>query len=147
MKDIRIIRLRTFDKFAERIDGASPNQYRSFSYYDTIEVFPVEHTGKHPFKSAYDKIQSIRKESEKQYQSQQIILAMTDTNKDGICCSSNCCTNDFWCNKAGKPLLFMTMINVALSDSKTNGSPSIDVAINRIKKSFCRKRIFIVPNI
>ncbi len=143
MKDIRIIRLRTFDKFAERIDGASPNQYRSFSYYDTIEVFPVEHTGKHPFKSAYDKIQSIRKESEKQYQSQQIILAMTDTNKDGICCSSNCCTNDFWCNKAGKPLLFMTMINVALSDSKTNGSPSIDVAINRIKKVFAGKEYLL----
>ena len=87
MKDIRIIRLRTFDKFAERIDGASPNQYRSFSYYDTIEVFPVEHTGKHPFKSAYDKIQSIRKESEKQYQSQQIILANIQMVSDRFKCT------------------------------------------------------------
>lgn len=127
LRDIRIVQLKHF--YGNR-SGSENGGLHTFSYFNEVEVLPVSKSGGNDscgnsqptLMSAYSALEECLKESlGSTYHSQQTLIAISGDKTEAEMED----TKDFWSNN--KAWLFLTMINVPLSETLRN-------AANHIKK-------------
>lgn len=129
-KDVRILQMQNYGDIRRKVSLPTdlPTSYLTFSYFDTVKTWPLnlkfEDTN---LVDIYNKMQStINENSEKFYNTQQIMLAFTEFEQDDAFIKNK--IDKFW-NDTEHPLFFVTMVNISL---KSN----IDNILKRIKEIF-----------